>query len=74
MPTAPEDIVATIGSRVALTKRGSRYTGRCPFHDDHIPSLFVNALTQTFFCFGCRAEGDAKGFLRLWESRRAGTQ
>lgn len=65
MPTGAEDIVSIIGSRVELTKRGSRYTGRCPFHDDRIPSLFVNPKTQSFFCFGCRAEGDANEFLRL---------
>jgi DNA primase len=69
MATGNEDIVTIIGSRIALTKRGSRYTGRCPFHDDRIPSFFVNPKSQTFFCFGCRAEGDAKEFLRLWEAR-----
>jgi hypothetical protein len=63
---ALDDIVAVIGSRINLTRRGNRYTGRCPFHDDQVPSLFVNPKTQIFFCFGCKAQGDAKEFLRLY--------
>jgi DNA primase len=68
MATPDEDIIAIIGSRIELTKRGSRYTGRCPFHKDTIPSLFVNPKTQYFLCFGCRAEGGASEFLRLWKA------
>jgi CHC2 zinc finger len=68
MPTVPEDIVAVVGKRIELTKRGSRYAARCPFHPDTVPSLFVSPESQTFFCFGCRAEGTATEFLRLWEA------
>ena len=28
---------------------------RCPFHDDHTPSMKID---QRFFCFGCQASGD----------------
>lgn len=28
---------------------------RCPFHDDHAPSLKVD---DRFYCFGCHAQGD----------------
>ena len=28
---------------------------RCPFHDDHTPSLKVD---EWFYCFGCHAQGD----------------
>ena len=28
---------------------------RCPFHDDHTPSLKVD---DRFYCFGCHAQGD----------------
>ena len=28
---------------------------RCPFHDDHTPSL---KLSRGFHCFGCGAQGD----------------
>ena len=32
---------------------------RCPFHDDHIPSL---KLDDRFYCFGCGAGGDVIDF------------
>lgn len=28
---------------------------RCPFHDDHTPSMKID---QRFYCFGCHASGD----------------
>ena len=28
---------------------------RCPFHDDHTPSMKID---QSFYCFGCQASGD----------------
>ena len=37
------DLVETIRSRgVELKKQGKQYVGRCPFHEDDTPSLFVN--------------------------------
>jgi hypothetical protein len=30
---------------------------RCPFHDDHRPSLHVDSETCRWFCFGCRRGG-----------------
>ena len=30
---------------------------RCPFHEDHIPSLRL--YDDHFYCFGCHAHGDA---------------
>ena len=35
------DLVEIIGTRVALKKQGKDYSARCPFHDDHRPSLRV---------------------------------
>lgn len=32
---------------------------RCPFHDDHQPSL---KLDQRYYCFGCHASGDVIDF------------
>jgi CHC2-type zinc finger protein len=63
------DIVAVIGSRIRLTKRGSRYAGCCPFHNDRVPSMVVIPETEFFLCFGCRAEGDAKEFVRRFDAR-----
>lgn len=35
---------------------------RCPFHDDRDPSLAVTV--DRYYCFGCRASGDAIDWLR----------
>jgi DNA primase len=38
---------------------GGRYLmARCPFHDDHTPSLSVTAASGAFRCFDCDARGD----------------
>lgn len=31
---------------------------RCPFHEDHRPSLSVTSDTGAFRCFSCGARGD----------------
>ena len=38
---------------------GRHGMARCPFHDDHSPSL---KLDERFYCFGCGASGDAIDF------------
>ena len=53
------DIVELIGSYVTLRRAGSNYTGLCPFHSERTPSFTVFPDTQSFFCFGCEAGGDA---------------
>lgn len=55
-----EDVIARY---LPLRPSGNRFVGLCPFHDDHCPSLVVYPATQSFHCFGCRAHGDAAGFL-----------
>jgi hypothetical protein len=47
--------------------QGATLLGRCPFHDDRIPSLAVYPATGTFHCFGCRAHGDVIDFVRAME-------
>lgn len=47
-----------------LLQSGDRWVMRCPFHEgDHSPSFTVYP-TQTYFCFGCKAWGDAFKFLK----------
>lgn|GEM_PF-618657 len=36
---------------------------RCPFHDDHVPSLLVDTRDDHFHCFACLAHGDAITFV-----------
>jgi DNA primase len=57
------DIVELIGQTVALRKVGSRYSGLCPFHNEKTPSFSVNPTEGYFYCFGCKAKGNAIDFV-----------
>jgi DNA primase len=41
----------------------NRFSARCPFHDDHVPSLLVDERDGHFHCFGCQAHGDVIAFV-----------
>ena len=47
-----------------LRRRGRTLTGLCPFHNEKTPSFTVYPDTQSFYCFGCGAAGDAITFVR----------
>lgn len=53
-----------IGEHVALKPKGREYVGRCPFHDDHRPSMYVVPAKGIFHCFVCGAGGDALSFVQ----------
>ena len=58
------DIVDVVGEFVELKKKGARYIGLCPFHDDeHATNFSVYPAKQCFKCFACDAKGDAVKFL-----------
>jgi DNA primase len=61
------DMVDLVSSKTDLRRVGSRWTGRCPFHDERTPSFSVNAEEKLFYCFGCQAKGDAFGFVEQSE-------
>ena len=56
------DIVELIGSYVNLKRAGSNFNGLCPYHGEKTPSFTVFPATQSFYCFGCGAGGDAITF------------
>jgi DNA primase len=56
------DIVELIGTYVNLKRAGSNYNGLCPYHSEKSPSFTVFPNTQSFYCFGCGAGGDAITF------------
>lgn len=60
---ARADIVAIVSRFVPLKRRGAYWVGRCPFHDDHSPSLHVNPQLSIYKCFVCGAGGDVFKFL-----------
>jgi DNA primase len=62
------DIVDVISEHVSLKKKGREMVGLCPFHDDHRPSLNVNADKQIFKCFACGAGGDVLKFVQMREN------
>lgn len=62
------DIEALISSYVALRRRGRTLNGLCPFHNEKTPSFTVYPETQSFYCFGCGAGGDAVTFVRRAEN------
>lgn len=57
------DIVALIGTYVALEKKGRHYKGLCPFHSEKTPSFVVSPEMQIYKCFGCGKGGDVFSFL-----------
>ncbi|MBO7295975.1 MAG: DNA primase, partial [Clostridia bacterium] len=57
------DIVELIGSYVTLKRAGSNFGGLCPFHSEKTPSFTVFPDSQSFYCFGCGAGGDAITFV-----------
>ena len=57
------DIVEVVGRHVELKKAGANHKGLCPFHGEKSPSFNVNAVRQTYHCFGCGVHGNAIGFL-----------
>jgi DNA primase catalytic core len=57
------DMVSLVSRYVSLTKSGSGYKGRCPFHKDDTPSFVVSPEKGLWHCFGCGEGGDVVGFL-----------
>jgi DNA primase len=57
------DIVDVINEYVPLRKQGRTFKGLCPFHNDHHPSMTVDASRQTFSCFVCQIFGDVYEFV-----------
>jgi DNA primase len=62
------DMVDVVSGRTPLRKVGSRYTGRCPFHEERTPSFSVNAVDKLYYCFGCGAKGDLVRFVEETEN------
>jgi DNA primase len=60
---AATDIVELVGHTVKLTRAGKDYKGLCPFHQEKTPSFTVSPSKQMFYCYGCKAGGDAISFV-----------
>lgn len=62
------DIEDIVSSYVNLKRAGRNIKGLCPFHSEKTPSFTVYPGTQSFYCFGCGAGGDAITFIKNIEN------
>ena len=58
------DLVEVVGKYVELQRRGGKYVGLCPFHDEKTPSFNVDPTKQLYYCFGCGQGGDTLSFIK----------
>jgi DNA primase len=66
---AAADMVEVVSGRTQLRRAsGSRFTGRCPFHEERTPSFSVNPVEKLYYCFGCGKGGNLIGFVKETEN------
>jgi len=73
-----EEVIREINSRleladivaetVQLTRKGNRYWGLCPFHQEKTSSFSVTPDRNMFYCFGCHAGGDMVTYIMKRET------
>ncbi len=56
-----------LGEFLDLKRKGPRYLGLCPFHNEKTPSFNVSPQLGIYKCFGCGESGDAITFLQKQE-------
>ncbi|MGD9573274.1 MAG: DNA primase [Thermoleophilia bacterium] len=62
------DLVELVRGRVELVRRGGRWWGRCPFHDERSPSFsLLPPDFRRYYCHGCAVSGDAITWMREQE-------
>jgi len=62
------NIVDIISNYVTLKKRGSRFIGLCPFHQEKTGSFTVDPDKGFYKCFGCGESGDIFTFIQKYEN------
>lgn len=54
------DLVELVRGHTTLVRRGARWVGRCPFHDERTPSFgLIPPENRVYYCHGCGAKGNA---------------
>ena len=62
---ARTDIEELVSRYTEVTHRGSKTpVALCPFHTEKTPSFVIYRDTQSYYCFGCGAGGDAVVFIK----------
>lgn len=64
---AASDIVAVVGSYLAVKPAGKTFKALCPFHADSNPSLDIDPQRQRYRCWACQAHGDVFSFVAHME-------
>jgi DNA primase len=66
---AAAEMVEVVSGRTQLRRASnSRFTGKCPFHEERTPSFSVNPVDKLYYCFGCGKGGDVISFVRETEN------
>ena len=73
MPKIPEPLIEEIKEKsdflgivkdyTSLSRKGDRYWGCCPFHNEKTPSFSVRPEQGMFYCFGCHKGGSLFNFI-----------
>ncbi len=61
------DIVRLFKRYTNLQKKGAKYIGLCPFHNEKTPSFHVDSEEGLYHCFGCKAGGNIFTLLKELE-------
>lgn len=56
------DLLEEVKKKVRLSRRGERYAGLCPFHEEKTPSFYCDS--RHYNCYGCGLHGNAIDWLR----------
>ena len=62
------DIIEVVSSYIKLERKGRRYFGLCPFHNEKSPSFCIEPAKQFFYCFGCNKGGSVIQFIMSIEN------
>ncbi len=63
------DLLDLVRGQVQVARRGGRWWGRCPFHEERSPSFcLIPPENRTYYCYGCGATGDSF----TWMQQREG--
>src|SRR5262245_36870672 len=65
--SARPDILQVVGRYTSLRKVGREFFGFAPCHNDHHPSLRVNADKGVWYCDPCATGGDIVRFIQVAE-------
>lgn len=57
------DIVELVSETTDLKRKGGRYWGLCPFHQEKTPSFSVDRERGLYYCFGCKKGGNIFTFV-----------